>query len=324
MKKLLVVLLALVLVCGFAVAETKVGVSIMELTAYTWYQGVIQGCEKWAEEHPDAGFEFQFEDSRSDVSTMLNNIENLVTGGAEGIILFPADASSAIPTMKNYVAQGIPFIIGDYQQEPASEEDIVWETYVGHNMRALGEKSGEVAVEYLKTLGKDAPVCLFVSRPPSGQVSIDRFEGFRDTILASFPNAVIIEEGDVGAGSRDSAQSLMENIMQREPVIDVVSGHNSTEVVGAYNAAMGANRTEMKFIGIAGDKDVLTFITDGNEYWLGEVLQDPVDLGYQACEALYQSMIEGKEIEKIWDLPMPQAVTPANVAEIDWQSWKWL
>ena len=33
---------------------------------------------------------------------------------------------------------------------------------------------------------------------------------------------------------------------------------------------------------------------------------------------------EGKEINKIWDLPMPQAVTPANVAEIDWQSWKWL
>ena len=246
MKKLLVTLLAVVLassmVLGGAVAETKIGVSIMELTAYTWYLGVIQGCEEWAEEHPDAEFTFQFEDSRSDVSTMLNNIDNLVTGGAQGIILFPADASSAIPTMKQYVEQGIPFVIGDYAQEPASEDDIVWETFVGHDMRALGEAAGAVAVEYLKTLDKDDPVCLFISRPTSGQVSTDRFEGFRDTVLAAFPNARIIEEGDVGAGSRDSAQSLMENVLQREAVIDVVCGHNDAEVVGAYNAAMSAPR----------------------------------------------------------------------------------
>ena len=324
MKKLLVTLLAVVLassmVLGGAVAETKIGVSIMELTAYTWYLGVIQGCEEWAEEHPDAEFTFQFEDSRSDVSTMLNNIDNLVTGGAQGIILFPADASSAIPTMKQYVEQGIPFVIGDYAQEPASEDDIVWETFVGHDMRALGEAAGAVAVEYLETLDKDDPVCLFISRPTSGQVSTDRFEGFRDTVLAAFPNARIIEEGDVGAGSRDSAQSLMENVLQREAVIDVVCGHNDAEVVGAYNAAMSANRTEIKFIGIAGDRDVLTYITEGNEYWLGEVLQDPVDLGYQATEAIYQVMVEGKEIPLVWDLPLPQAITPDNVAEYDWQN----
>ena len=328
MKKLLVMLLVVAMTCTMvlasAVAETKIGVSIMELTAYTWYLGVIQGCNDWAADHPDAGFTFQFEDSRSDVSTMLNNIDNLITGGAEGIILFPADASSAIPVMKSYVAQGIPFVIGDYAQQPSSEDDIVWETFVGHNMRALGEKAGAVAVEYLKTLGKEDPVCLFISRPTSGQVSVDRFEGFRDTVLADFPNAKIIEEGDVGAGSRDSSQSLMENVLQREDVIEVGCGHNDAEVVGAYNAAVAANRDETKFIGIAGDKDVLTYITDGNPYWIGEVLQNPVDLGYQATEAMYEAKIEGKELPKVWDLPMPEAITPANVAEYDWQSWEWL
>lgn len=326
MKKLLVMLLVVAMTCTMAgaLAETKIGVSIMELTAYTWYLGVEQGCQQWADEHPDAGFTFQFEDSHSDVSTMLNNIDNLITGGAESIILFPADASSAIPVMKSYVEQGYKFVIGDYAQQPNSEEDIVWETFVGHNMRALGEKAGDVAVAYLDTLGKDDPVCLFISRPTSGQVSVDRFEGFRDTVLAKYPNARIIEEGDVGAGSRDSSQSLMENVLQREEVIDVVCGHNDAEVVGAYNAAVAANREEIKFIGIAGDKDVLTYITDGNPYWLGEVLQNPVDLGYQATEAMYEALVEGKELPKVWDLPEPEAITPENVAEYDWQSWAWL
>ena len=80
MKKLLVMLLVVALTCTMAlagaVAETKIGVSIMELTAYPWYLGVIQGCNDWAADHPDAGFTFQFEDSHSDVSTMLKTIRD--------------------------------------------------------------------------------------------------------------------------------------------------------------------------------------------------------------------------------------------------------
>ena len=39
---------------------------------------------------------------------------------------------------------------------------------------------------------------------------------------------------------------------------------------------------------------------------------------------MYESKIEGKELPKVWDLPMPEAITPENVAEYDWQSWEWL
>lgn len=307
------------------VGETiKIGVSIMELSAYTWYLGVIDGVNQFAADHPDVNFEFQFEDSRSDVQTMLNNIENLVTAGAQGIILFPADPNSAIPLMKQYVEQGIPFVIGDYEQQPASEDDIVWETYVGHDMKALGTVAGEIAVDYLRTLDKDDPVALFVSRPTSGQVSQDRVDGFSEAILAEFPNATIIVEGDVGAGSADSSQSLVENILQREPVIDVVSGHNDAQVRGAYLAAVAANRTEIKFIGIAGAVEVLTYIAEGNEAWIGEVLQDPVVLGYQAMDAIYRVLVLGEEIPLKYDLPMPEAITPDNIDEYDWETWSWL
>ncbi len=302
----------------------KIGVSIMELSAYTWYLGVIDGCNQYVKDHPEANFEFQFEDSRSDVQTMLNNIDNLVTAGAKGIILFPADANSAIPVMKQYIKQGIPFVIGDYEQQPASPDDVVWSTFVGHNFKALGIKAGEVAVEYLKTLGKEDPVALFVSRPTSGQVSQDRVDGFSETVLAAFPKAKIIVEGDVAAGSADSAQTLVENVLQREPVIDVVSGHNDAEVRGAYNAAVAANRTEIKFIGIAGAKEVLTYIAEGNKAWLGEILQDPVVLGYQATDAMYKTLVLKEKISLKYDLPQPEAITPANIANYDWKSWSWL
>lgn len=123
--------------------KLKIGVSIMELTAYTWYQGVIDGCKQWLKENGDKDnveIDFTFEDSRSDVQTMLTNVENMVASKCDGIILFPADASSAIPTMKQYVGEGIPFVVGDYAQDVKSDSDVVWSTFVGHDMKALGEK----------------------------------------------------------------------------------------------------------------------------------------------------------------------------------------
>lgn len=305
----------------------KIGVSIMELTAYTWYQGVIDGCNQWLAENGASNgvdMEFDFEDSRSDVQTMLTNVENMISAKCDGIILFPADASSAIPTMKEAVGNGIPFIIGDYAQEAASDADKVWSTFVGHDMKALGQKAAEEALKYLDTLGKDDPVCLFISRPTSGQVSQDRFDGFKETIFNKYPDAKIIEEGDTGAGNRDSAQTLTENVLQREAVIDVVCGHNDAEVVGAYNAAVAQGRNEIKFVGIAGDIDVLGWLAEGNEMWLAEVLQDPVVLGYQATDAMYKVLVLKEELPEKYALPDPEAITKDNISEYDWENWGWL
>lgn len=309
----------------FGEDETLIGGSIFTLQ-YAWFLGAQEGMENWAKDHPEAKVKFQFEDSKQDIQTNIANLENLVAAGAKGIVVFPTDSKAIIPTMVDlHKRSGTQFVVGDYPQQPDSPDDAVWNTFVGHDMLALGQVAGEVAVEYLDTLGKDDPTLLFITVPTSGEVTQQRLKGFSDTVKAKYPNAKIIEEGDTGAADRNSAQTLMENILQREATIDVVAGHNDAEVIGAYNAAVGAGRVDsMKFIGIAGDKEVLQFIQDGNKAWLGEVLQDPVVLGYTAMDALWKSMAEGEELPETYDLPRPEAITPANIGETDWQSWTWL
>ncbi|GAA4907500.1 sugar ABC transporter substrate-binding protein [Tessaracoccus sp. MC1865] len=309
----------------FGEDETLIGGSIFTLQ-YAWFLGAQEGMEKWAEENPEAKVRFQFEDSQQDIQTNISNLENLVAAGAKGIVVFPTDSRAIIPTMVDlHKRNGTQFVVGDYPQQPDDPADAVWNTFVGHDMVALGETAGQVAVDYFESAGKKDPTIVYISVPTSGEVSIDRFEGFSKVVLEAFPDAKIIEEGDTGGGDRNSAQSLMENVLQREPVIDLVAGHNDAEVIGAYNAAVGANRAaEIKFVGIAGDKEVLQYIQDGNESWIGEVLQDPVVLGYTAMDALWKSMAEGEEMPEQYDLPKPEAITPANVADYDWQNWSWL
>lgn len=309
----------------FGEDETLIGGSIFTLQ-YAWFLGAQEGMEQWGEEHPDANVTFQFEDSQQDIQTNIQNLENLVAAGAQGIVVFPTDSTAIIPTMVDlHDREGTQFVVGDYPQEPSSPEDAVWNTFVGHDMVALGEVAGQVAVEHLQEAGEDDPTIVYITVPTSGAVSAARLEGFTDTVLAEFPDATIVEEGDTGAADRNSAQSLMENVLQRESDIDLVAGHNDAEVLGAYNAAVGADRAEeMAFVGIGGDREVLQYIQDGNPSWIGEVLQDPVVLGYSAMDALWQSMAEGEELPERTDLPQPEAITPDTIEETDWQSWEWI
>lgn len=305
--------------------EVLIGGSILTLQ-YPWFLGAQQGMEKWGNEHPEARVKFQFEDSNQSIQTNIQKLEDLASAGAKGIVVFPTDSKAIIPTMVDLnKRKGIKLVVGDYPQQPSSDAERVWETFVGHDMQALGESAGKVAVDYLKTLNKEDPTLLFITVPTSGEVTQKRLKGFSDVVKAAFPKAKIIEEGDTGSKDRNSAQSLVENVLQREPTIDVVGGHNDAEVLGAYNAAVGAGRADqMRFIGIAGDKEVLKYIAEGNKSWIGEVLQDPVVLGYTAMDALWQAMNEGKDLPDSYELPKPEAITPENISKYDWRSWAWL
>ena len=71
--------------------DVKLGVSIMELTAYPWFQGVVDGCEQWADEKADekgVNIKFDFEDSHSDVQTMLTNLDNMQAAGCDESFFF--------------------------------------------------------------------------------------------------------------------------------------------------------------------------------------------------------------------------------------------
>ncbi|WP_147916052.1 sugar ABC transporter substrate-binding protein [Ruania zhangjianzhongii] len=309
----------------FGEDETLIGGSLFTLQ-YAWFLGAQQGMEQWGEEHPDANVRFQFEDSQQDIQTNIQNLENLVAAGAQGIVVFPTDSTAIIPTMVDlHGREGTQFVVGDYPQEPSTPEDAVWNTFVGHDMVALGEVAGQVAVEHLQAENIEDPTIVYISVPTSGEASAARLEGFTDTVLAEYPDATIIDEGDTGAADRNSAQDLMANVLQREDSIDVVAGHNDAEVLGAYNAAVGAGRAEeMGFVGIGGDREVLQYIQDGNPSWLGEVLQDPVELGYTAMDALWQSMAEGEDLPEQTELPEPEAITPDTIDDTDWQSWDWI
>ncbi|MFD2130604.1 sugar ABC transporter substrate-binding protein [Pseudogracilibacillus auburnensis] len=287
------------------------------------FLGTMEGMEEEAKNYDDKVVTFEFHDGQNDINTQINQLENMAQKGIDGLVIFPTDTKAIIPTMVKLHEQGIKIVVGDYPQTPDSEDEIVWETFVGHDFKAMGEVAGRIAVADLKERGIEEPTVVYLSLPSSGEASNDRFEGFSQTIKKEFPNANIIEEGD-SEGSRNSSQTLFENVLQRQKEVDIVSGHNDSLVLGAYSAAISSGKDkDIRFIGMAGDKEVLKHIQDGNESWIGEVLQDPVVLGETALKALLESL-DGAELDERYPLPEPEAIIPDNISDYDWENWEWL
>ncbi|PXW86291.1 ABC-type sugar transport system substrate-binding protein [Pseudogracilibacillus auburnensis] len=302
--------------------ELLIGGAIMNY-AWPWFLGTMEGMEEEAKNYDDKVVTFEFHDGQNDINTQINQLENMAQKGIDGLVIFPTDTKAIIPTMVKLHEQGIKIVVGDYPQTPDSEDEIVWETFVGHDFKAMGEVAGRIAVADLKERGIEEPTVVYLSLPSSGEASNDRFEGFSQTIKKEFPNANIIEEGD-SEGSRNSSQTLFENVLQRQKEVDIVSGHNDSLVLGAYSAAISSGKDkDIRFIGMAGDKEVLKHIQDGNESWIGEVLQDPVVLGETALKALLESL-DGAELDERYPLPEPEAIIPDNISDYDWENWEWL
>jgi fructose transport system substrate-binding protein len=161
-------------------------------------------------------------------------IENMVTQGAKGILLTPNDTKAIVPTIKKYQAQGVIFIALDTALEPQDASDALFAT---DNLKA-GVLIGQYAKA--KLAGKPAKIAM-VDGTTGTTVSQQRHDGF----LKGFG----IKEGDsqiVGAAASDGdqakGQTVMENLLQKDPSVNLVYTINEPAAAGAYTALKAAGK----------------------------------------------------------------------------------
>jgi fructose transport system substrate-binding protein len=169
-----------------------------------------------------------------DNATQVTAIENMVTQGVKGILITPNDTKAIVPTIKKYQAQDVVFIALDTALEPQDASDALFAT---DNLKA-GELIGKYATA--KFAGKPAKIAM-VDGTTGTTVSQQRHDGF----LKGFG----IAEGDpqiVGAAASDGdqakGQNVMEQLLQKDPSINLVYTINEPAAAGAYTALKAAGK----------------------------------------------------------------------------------
>jgi fructose transport system substrate-binding protein len=184
-------------------------------------------------------------------------IETCIASGAKGILLTASDTSSIVPAVQQARDAGILVIALDTPLEPIDSADM---TFATDNFLA-GELIGKWAAA---ALGADAATAriatldLNVSQPT---VDVLRNQGFLQGfgIDLADPNVIGDETdprivgSDVTDGNEEGGRRAMENLLAKDPTINVVHTINEPAAAGAYEALKSIGR----------ENDVLIVSVDG-------------------------------------------------------------
>ena len=192
-----------------------------------------------------------------DHETQVAAIETCIADGAKGILLTASDTSSIVSAVTQAREAGLLVIALDTPLDPIDAADA---TFATDNFLA-GELIGKWAAAALGDDAADAKIAMLdlgVSQPTVGVLRDQGFlQGFG--IELGDPNKwgdetdPRIVGNDVTAGNEEGGRRAMENLLAKDPFINVVYTINEPAAAGAYEALKAIGR----------ENDVLIVSVDG-------------------------------------------------------------
>jgi fructose transport system substrate-binding protein len=185
--------------------------------------------------------------SDTDNQSQVTAIENMTTQGAKVILDVPADSKAIVPAIKKARDAGVLVIALDTPTEPQDAADALFAT---DNLKA-GELIGQYAKAKAEKMGIEPKIAM-LDLAPGISVGQLRHDGF----LKGFG----IEEGDpqiVGAaptqGDTAKGQAAMENLLQKDPGINIIYSINEPSGFGGATALKAAGKDPKDFILVSVD-----------------------------------------------------------------------
>lgn len=203
-------------------------------------------------------------DSESQVAA----IETCILDGAKGILLTASDTAGIVPSVQQARDAGVLVIALDTPLEPIDAADA---TFATDNFLA-GELIGKWAAASLGDAAKDAKIGMLdlaVSQPSVGVLRDQGFmQGFGIDIAdpgkwgdETDPRIV---GHDVTAGNEEGGRRAMENLLQKDPNINVVYTINEPAAAGAYEALKAVGREgEVLIVSVDGGCPGVQNVKDG-------------------------------------------------------------
>ena len=192
-----------------------------------------------------------------DHESQVAAIETCIADGAKGILITASDTKAIVDSVKQARDAGILVIALDTPLEPIDAADA---TFATDNFKA-GELIGQWARATLGDAAADAKIAMLDLAVSQPSVGVLRDQGFLTGfgIDVKDPNRWGDEDdprivgNDVTAGNEEGGRTAMENLLTKDPMVNVVYTINEPAAAGAYEALKAVGR----------ENDVLIVSVDG-------------------------------------------------------------
>jgi ABC-type sugar transport system substrate-binding protein len=251
--------------------------------------------QKQMQKYADSlGIKIIFENQQGKGTNAPNLMQDLLTQKVDGIIMQPADATVAVPLVKQAQAQHIPVLgwaipFGSGVTAP----------YVGLDESAETQAAGKAAAQYVQTNFPGQPVKVLIVTITGVSVCSDvRMGPFQQGVKSVAPDAQITTVN--GNADRNTAVSVTEDALQRDKGYNIVTGCNSDMAMGALQAFKSAGlgtATNKKpdhayFYSINGTDEELQALTDPTSPLMADLGLTPKEVAVTLIDTL-RKMISG-------------------------------
>jgi len=176
-----------------------------------------------------------------DNQSQVSAVEDMIAANVKAIMIVPNDSKGIIPVLKEAQKKGIYIVDLDTQTEGNQGVDV---TYATNNFQA-----GVLQGKYVKAaLGSKKPQLAMLDLEPGVSVGDQRHNGFLQGMGLPKNSPDILGRGDTN-GDQGKAQTVMENLLQKESSINAVYSINEPSGMGGYTAAKNAGKAGQIVIG---------------------------------------------------------------------------
>ncbi|QQR36183.1 sugar ABC transporter substrate-binding protein [Devosia oryziradicis] len=271
-----------------------------------------------------------------DHETQVAAIETCIADGAKGILITASDTSAIVKSVQQARDAGLLVIALDTPLTPGDAADA---TFATDNFIA-GELIGKWAAGTLGAEAANAKIAMLDLAVSQPTVDVLRDQGFLQGfgIELGDPNKWGDETDprivghDVTAGNEEGGRKAMENLLAKDPMINVVYTINEPSAAGAYEALKSIGREkDVLIVSVDGGCPGVTNVKDGV---IGATSQQyPLDMAALGVEAIKTwadngskpSPTEGKDffdtgVKLVTDAPVDgvESIDTTKGAELCW------
>ncbi|HEX4766174.1 MAG TPA: sugar ABC transporter substrate-binding protein [Lichenihabitans sp.] len=235
---------------AFAADPVKVGLAVANLQA-DFFNQIKQSVEKQAKE---MGVTVITVDAKGDGATQVSQIQDLVNQKIQALIYIPAGAAAAAVPVKTAKAAGIPVVAVD-----RNPTDAPGDTFIATNSVVAAKTLGDYACKVTGGKGVLAIIQGQIGTTPEQ----DRDKGFKEA-MANCPGIKEVVREASKMWMKDEGFNIAQNMLQRNPDINIFFGRADALALGAAQAVKAANLDHKVYVfGFDGDLAGLKAVENG-------------------------------------------------------------
>ncbi len=254
----------------------------------------VSGSDGAREAAEELGVDLRETDAQDKFDKQLNDVQDLLAQGIDGLLVWPADSGGALEFIAMAKAAGVPIIgvttpIGvpdpndPYRPAEGLSGFVTWDD-VG-----AGERAANAVIAHFGK--RDEPVQIAVLEGRSGYLSVDLRRRAFDSTLDNAAYAYEVVGAQPGDWTQEKGEAVCQNFIAANPGLDAIYSMSDEMSVGCARAIEGTG-SDAALFSVGGSAKGIDLIRSGS--MVATVCYKPKDNGYLAVRAMVE-LLKGGE-----------------------------